>query len=162
MVTVRPAEHGDVPAVQRVARETWHAAYDSVLGPEAVDATVEEWYADSVVADGVANDATTYLVAVDDGVVGYAFGGQIEADLASLSAIYVQPDRWGAGIGHRLFVALTDRLRERGRERLQIRVLAANDRARTFYERHGATLVDRQQITLADVPVDEVTYERPL
>lgn len=162
MPTIRPARSDDIPAIQRVARRTWHAAYDEILGPDTVDTKVDEWYAESVVSDGIEDDAITYLVATDDGVVGYAFGSPIEDDVASLSAIYVHPDHWGAGIGNRLFAAVTDRLHDRGFERLQIRVLADNDRARAFYERHAATLVDRHQIDLAGVTVAEVTYERDL
>lgn len=162
MPSIRPARRDDVPAIQRVARRTWHAAYDEILDPEVVDTTVDEWYADAVVADTVSDDAITYLVATDDGVIGYAFGSPAGDDVASLSAIYVHPDRWGDGVGSRLFDAVTDRLRDRGFKRLEIRVLADNDRARAFYERHGATLVDRQQIGLAGVTVAEVTYERDL
>jgi ribosomal protein S18 acetylase RimI-like enzyme len=159
MATIRPARSDDVPAIQHVARTTWHAAYDDLLGPDAVDAKVDEWYADGVVADGITDDTTTYLVATDDEVIGYAFGSPLDDDVASLSAIYVLPDRWGSGVGSQLFDAVTDRLHDRGVVRLRIRVLADNDRAREFYERHGATLVDRQRIELAGVTVAEVTYE---
>ena len=170
MPTIRPARSDDVPAIQRVARRTWHAAYDAIIGPDAVDAKVDEWYADATVTDSVTDDATTYLVADDDGVVGYAAAGPIADDDAGpagedatgLYAIYVHPDRWGASVGSQLFDAVTDRLRDRGFERLRIRVLAENDRARSFYERHGATLVDRQRIDLAGVTVAEVTYEHDL
>jgi len=166
MVTVRPAQTADIEAIQHVARTTWHATYDDIIGSDAVDEQVDEWYADAVVRDGIIDsDTATPVATVDDTVVGYAVAGQREdadADCASLHAIYVHPDHWGAGIGSRLFETVADRLRDRDFEHLHIRVLADNDRARAFYERHGYTGTDRRQIELAGATPDEVVYEGPL
>ncbi|UPW02211.1 GNAT family N-acetyltransferase [Halorussus gelatinilyticus] len=41
---VRPATTSDVADVRRVARESWHATYDDLLGPEAVESVVDDWY----------------------------------------------------------------------------------------------------------------------
>ena len=58
--------------------------------------------------------------------------GFIEIDGAELRAIYVDPTYWGTGVAtalHRRAVACT-----------QLDVIAANARARRFYEREGWTL----------------------
>jgi len=160
---IRPAERRDVDAVQRIARTTWHATYDEIIGSTAVDETVDEWYAEAVVRADITDDETVYLVAVDDDIVGYAAGGPVDdAESGALYAIYVHPDRWGDGIGSRLFDAVTERLRDRAFERCQIRVLADNDRARAFYERHGYTVSDREQAELAGVEATEVVYDGAL
>ncbi|MFC7046016.1 hypothetical protein ACFQH6_11850 [Halobacteriaceae archaeon GCM10025711] len=48
---------GDAEAIQRVARDSWHAAYDAVLGAERVDETVSSWYdPERLVADDIERD----------------------------------------------------------------------------------------------------------
>ncbi|WP_226022251.1 GNAT family N-acetyltransferase [Halomicrobium salinisoli] len=165
MVDVRPAEPADVPAIRRVARGGWHAAYDDRLGADAVDAVVDDWYAPETVREYVTDDDVVYLVAADDPVVGYAAGGpdpDAAAATARLGAIYVRPDRWREGIGGRLLEELTDRLADRGFERLRIDVLAANDVGRAFYERQGFEAVARGEVELAGTVCGEVTYAGPL
>jgi len=44
MVGVRTADTTDVPAIQRVARESWQAAYDEVLPSDVVETVLGEWY----------------------------------------------------------------------------------------------------------------------
>jgi hypothetical protein len=41
-VTIREATHDDVAAIQRVAHESWHAAYDDILGTGTVESVVED------------------------------------------------------------------------------------------------------------------------
>ncbi|WP_225332932.1 GNAT family N-acetyltransferase [Halomicrobium urmianum] len=165
MIEVRPATPADVPAVQRVARAGWHAAYDDRLGTGAVDAVVDDWYADETVRNYVTDDDVSYFVAEDDAVVGYAAGGpdpDVDGPTAQLGAIYVHPDRWREGIGSRWLDALTDRLADRGFERLRIDVLAANDAGRAFYERRGFEVVDCGEVELGEVVCDGITYAGPL
>ncbi|MHA6763182.1 GNAT family N-acetyltransferase [Streptacidiphilus sp. PAMC 29251] len=52
-------------------------------------------------------------------------------------ALYAHPEAWSTGIGARLLTAARDRLRADGREQAVLWVLAANTRARAFYERQG-------------------------
>ncbi|PSP94693.1 GNAT family N-acetyltransferase [Halobacteriales archaeon QS_4_62_28] len=161
MAVIRPASDGDVAGIQRVARTTWHATYDDILGSQTVDAQVNEWYADDVITGSIDDDRTVYLVAtVDERVTGYASAGPTDdADAATLHAIYVLPDHWDDGIGSRLFEAVLKRLQERGFDQLRIYVLAENDRGRQFYERHGFSVTERDRVTLAGQHADEVIYE---
>jgi len=161
MAAIRSASDGDVAGIQCVARTTWHATYDDILGPQAVDAQVDEWYGDAVITGSIDGDRTVYLVAtVEERVVGYAAAGPTDdgGDAATLHAIYVLPDHWGEGIGSRLFENVRERLQERDFDRLRIHVLAENERGRQFYERHGFTVADHDQVDLAGERVAEVTY----
>jgi GNAT superfamily N-acetyltransferase len=56
---------------------------------------------------------------------------------AELRRLYVIPDRWGQGLGHRLHDAALQRARRRGAVTAWLTVLEQNNRARRFYERHG-------------------------
>ena len=42
--SVRPATPAEAAAISAIARESWHAAYDSFLGRETVDTVIDEWY----------------------------------------------------------------------------------------------------------------------
>jgi GNAT superfamily N-acetyltransferase len=164
-VTVRDATTDDVFAIREVARETWHAAYDDVIGADAVDEQVDEWYAPDVVESGVEREDWPYLVAERDGrVVGYANGGPSDdgpAD-AVLAAIYVRPSDWGSGTGSALLVALHERLRDLGCGSVWLAVLADNDRALSFYERHDYAHHTSRVATVGGVEADELVLRRPL
>lgn len=138
---VRPATPADAPAIQRVARASWHAAYDDLIGPGRVDETVDGWYdPEQVVAQDVEPDERPLFVSEVDGrVVGFAEAApdDAEPDTAQLYRIYVAPDHWGRGLGSALLDRVEAVAAERGFERLELSVLAANDRAVQFYEASG-------------------------
>ena len=60
---VRPATTSDVADVRRVARESWHATYDDLLGPEAVESVVDDWYDLYALRQSVERDEGVFLVA---------------------------------------------------------------------------------------------------
>ncbi|MFC7155896.1 GNAT family N-acetyltransferase [Halomarina halobia] len=156
-VTVRPATPDDVPGIRRIARRGWEAAYGDFLADETVERALAEWYAPAFVRDAVERDGTIYRVAVADGeVVGYATG-RVD-DVGRLTSLYVDPDRWGEGIGTRLLEAVFDRLRERGVGRLEVRVLAVNEVGRAFYESRGLEPVAEAETDLFGASHREVVY----
>lgn len=162
-IEIRSATPSDVAAIQRVARRTWHASYDDILGPEHVDAVVDDWYGAEGLRSAVTDDAQPFLVAVgDDGIRGFAHTGphpEREA-VRVLYRIYVDPDHWGRGLGSRLLRETEARLADA--TRLELGVLAANDRARRFYEARGFEQIDTGEATLDGVTVAECTYAKPL
>ena len=137
---VRPADADDAAAIQRVARDAWHAAYDPVLDADRIDETVSSWYdPPRLVEDDIEPSDRPLFVAVADGaVVGFAEAVPDDG-LAHLYRIYVAPDHWGGGIGGRLLARTERVLREQGFDRLQLSVLAANEVGVGFYESHGFT-----------------------
>lgn len=171
--TIRDARLDDVAGIQHVARDTYHAAYGHVLGADALDEQVDEWYDDEGVENRVMRDASTLLVAEhpEDGVVGYASSGPTPTsddepdpppEQATLYTLYVHPDYWGERYGHHLLEATEDRLRERGFETMEIPVLADNDRARQFYDDHGYPTTDTGTVDFAGTTVDEAIHHGSL
>lgn len=147
---IRDARPADAAAVAAVARDSWHAGYDDLLGPETVEETVDEWYDTESLREGIgeaaANPRRCFFVAVDDAgdVIGFANGGGArdwESDPdgpdAFFSRLYVAPDRWGEGIGTRLSGAVARHLRSQGHERVWLEVFGENERGRAFYESLG-------------------------
>jgi ribosomal protein S18 acetylase RimI-like enzyme len=75
------------------------------------------------------------------GIVGFVtFGPSRDADavgLAEIYALYVDPGRYGAGVGRLLMAHARRRLKEQGFEAAVLWVLLGNERAASFYEREG-------------------------
>src|SRR5262249_61767409 len=104
-------------------------------------------------------DGPRTTVAVDGGqVIGFA-----TIHGAELSALHVDPDAWGTGIGRALIAQARADLAAAGADEAQLWVLAGNTRADRFYARDGWTTDGtRRSDTVWGVSVDEIAYRRPL
>ncbi|WP_049921586.1 GNAT family N-acetyltransferase [Halopiger djelfimassiliensis] len=174
---VRQATTDDVWAVHETARESWHAAYDGILGAERVDDVVDEWYAiddlESSIDEAGGRDDAVFLVAgaplreAETGMSGTGCRGFAhvvpwpeDASVGYLVRLYVHPDRWGDGTG----TALLERLETETAgtfDRLRLSVLADNEVGISFYESRGFERQTTRQTDLGD-GIEEHVYEKPL
>lgn len=163
-VVVRRAAIGDVAAITRVARDTWHAAYDDLLGADVVESVLDEWYEDDAIVAGIEHDAQDFFVAVrDDDVVGYAHvGPHPPRRTFQVYRLYVRPDDWREGIGRQLIAEVEQALYDRDVGSYEAEVLAGNDVGTAFYESAGFERVDDGQRELQGVTVDELVYRKRL
>lgn len=140
-ISVREATRDDAKAIKHVARDSWHAVYDSVLGVDRVDETVESWYdPERLITDDIEqNDRLFFVGVVDETVVGFVETVPDESDdkLAHLYRLYVASDYWGRGIGSSLLDHIETVLEEQGFDRLQLSVMAENNAGVSFYESNG-------------------------
>lgn len=177
-VTIRHASPADAATIRTIARGSWHAAYDSVLGAEAVDETVDEWYdlerLRESIADTRERDDGAVLVAeradsrnadgegagADPEAVGFVHvvPNRSDSDVAELLRIYVRPDAWGDGVGTALLEAAERELRDEF-ERCRLIVLADNEVGVSFYESRGFGRVETRESDLGD-GLEEYVYER--
>lgn len=145
-VSVRTATRADARSIATIRVQTWRAAYrglidESLLDGLDIDREAERragplW--DHYHADPRASE----LVAEADGaVVGWASAGSARDDdlpgHAELYAIYALPEHWSSGVGHALLTEIERRLRTAEYRRAYLWVLDGNERAASFYERHG-------------------------
>ena len=150
---IRSADRDDVSDVRRVARESWHAAYDPIIGPETVESTVSRWYAPDRLAGDVRDPGQPFYVALcDDGVIGFVHAVPRHGDgnTYQLNRIYLDPSHWREGVGSRLLDRLFEELRARGADRVRLIVLSGNDGGRAFYEAKGFEHVGRREETIFD------------
>jgi len=172
-LTIRPAETGDVADVRRVARESWHAAYDDLLGPEPVESVVDEWYDLNRLRRSVERDDGVFLVAEtgedesddaesDPEVVGFAQGVLAEDEAAELPRIYVHPDYWGEGAGSAMLERVEDWLTDRGAQRLRLIVLADNEVGNAFYENRGYRTVGSRESEFGGETYTDYVREKEL
>ena len=161
---VRVATPDDVPGIQSVARESWHATYDDILGADAVEQVVDGWYAAEELAQSIEREDGQFLVAERDGmIVGFAQGVlSDEDDAAHLPRIYVQSYHWGEGIGTELLDGVETWASERGVRRLRLVVLADNEAGNGFYEKHGYDVVSEREEELAGESVVEYVREKEM
>ncbi|QAY60562.1 GNAT family N-acetyltransferase [Microbacterium protaetiae] len=146
-LTVRRATAADARAIATIRVTSWRVAYDGLI-PDALlsrlDITTE--------AHRRAQDWTRYhadpraveFLALRGGrALGWASVGACRDDdpgaavRGELFALYALPAHWSTGVGHALMVAAEQSLRASGFPTASLWVLDGNERAASFYERHG-------------------------
>lgn len=155
--TIREAEAGDAEAIQSVARESWHAAYDDFLGADTVDGIIDEWYALESLGSSIDSAESHVFVARRDtgrgreagsadntdgdrsSAVGFVHGGPWadEPSVAHLARLYVHSQYWGQGIGSALLERCETALEADGYERCRLEVFARNEDGVGFYTARG-------------------------
>jgi len=160
---LRPAAATDHEAIQAVAEASLDASYSHAVGAEIREQALETWYDAETVADQLDDDATEFLVAVEDGtVVGVVHGELIEGpDLVGrIDWLHVGPERRGGGIGSDLLARLERRLRERGVDVIEGRVLAANTAGGDFYESKSFTEAGERTVEIGGREFTERRYRK--
>ncbi|MGH2534391.1 MAG: GNAT family N-acetyltransferase [Thermomicrobiales bacterium] len=158
-ITVRPAIDADVPAIQRVARETWHATYAGHIPTSEIEAFLAGAYGEENLRGAISRPTVDLFVAVSGGtIVGYATAGLNREGMGELFAIYVLPMWQGHGAGWRLWRAATKTLYTRGLTEMHLWVLTANDTARRFYERQGAVAGETREWPVGGGAIHETAY----
>jgi len=156
---VRDATRADASAISHIRVDTWRAAYAGLVAQEVLDHMDAAAEAERRLArwDEMHGDPRgCELVAEVDGVIaGWAVAGPTLDDDrprdGQVYAIYARPEHWSRGVGHALMLTVEQRLRAAGFRKAHLWVLDRNDRAATFYERHGwredgATLTDERVV----------------
>ncbi|WP_254761811.1 GNAT family N-acetyltransferase [Natrinema marinum] len=176
--TVRRATVDDCWEIHEVARESWHGAYDDVLGAERVDDVVSDWYAigdlESAITGTNGRENAVFLVA-ESATADAATGTDLEpalegfahavpwpedASVAFLARLYVRPDRWREGVGTALLEHL-ETLLSRAFDRLRLAVLASNAVGISFYESRGFERLKTRDSDLGS-GLEEHVYEKSL
>jgi|SRR5579859_906993 len=165
---LRSAEPDDAMGVARVHVRSWQAAYRNLLPDEYLDLLRPEDRAQQY--DFATDDPLkpqTIIATEGEVICGFASTAPSrDSDLPNygeLCALYVDPERWGHGIGVTLVSAARARLFELGFRDAYLWVLAGNVRAERFYRSDGWAPDDVHRTdTVWDVRVNEVRYRRGL
>ncbi|CAM5359400.1 GNAT family N-acetyltransferase [Streptomyces canus] len=167
---IRPMVLADCDRVAEIRVRGWQSAYRGLIPQSYLDGM-------SVPLDaerhrtrfGQGDGSVVNLVAERDGeVMGWAChgpyrDGEVRTADAELYAVYVDPRRYGTGIGHALLLETLRNRTAAGHGRMYLWVLKDNVRARRFYERAGFEADGTVEPFEADgVLVPEVRYARPL
>ena len=157
----------DVRDIARVEARAWRAAYDGIVADDVL-AGLDPELSDEAAAgrlEALREEADALLVAdADAAVVGYAdfrWGESTKAFVgdgeAGLKAIYVDPERWGAGVGTALLERGLGTLPE-GVRRVRLETLADNEVAKRFYESRGFEPTGETTAEIGDESYPAVVY----
>lgn len=142
-VTIRRAEPADAEPLAVLHLVVWEEAYTGLMPQQVLDERRARPIADRVEVWRrrlARPDQQTWVAVDEDGdIVGFAESGRGRDGSGDLEvmALYVRAGRYGTGLGHRLLdTAIGDRP-------AYLWVLAGNERALRFYEKHGFALDGR-------------------
>ena len=162
-VRLRPATDTDLAAVGDLHYRSRAEAYAGLVSPSALTfgdgGALGEWWAERWRWE---KDTHRLTVAVDgDTVVGFSYVGPTPAaGVSELYAIHVDPAYVGTGTGRALMIDALPALARIG-DRATLWVLAANARARRFYERGGWVPDGTTRIEpIGGEPVEQLRYSR--
>lgn len=143
---LRRAGPGDAPGITEVHVRAWKEAYPGLIPQDYLDALgvedrLGQW--DEALSGG---PWPVVLVAEEGGtVLGFASIGPTRDDdldgrrVGELQTLYLDPGRWGTGLGAQLHDEAMAELRRAGFVSASLWALDTNARARRFYERRGWT-----------------------
>ncbi len=144
---VRSARLPDIDSIQRIASHAWHRAHAPIIGTETADDFLDEFYDSASIEERVHRDDMDLLVAIDaEEVVGFGLivPAQDRSEVSLVNQLYVEPSRWGNGIGQRLLDAMESRALADGATRIELSVMVGNEQAIGFYEAAGYTHVETE------------------
>lgn len=163
-IDVRAATEADLRRIREIAEAAWGTAHEPIVGADAVASFLEAHYDRASFEPYLETDRALLAVAEDDDgeVVGFVSVSPDDdrPERFNLGRIYVDPDRWGEGVGGRLLAHAESAVAERGGERVRLGVMAENDRAVGFYESAGYERIGRFEDDQLDT--EGYTYEKAL
>lgn len=139
-LSFRNATANDIPLIQRLARQIWHAHYPSVISVEQIEYMLPRMYGDDILAQELGDPTMRYeLLFWDSEPIGYA-SYRFELPNVFLSKLYLNPDLHGKGLGRAALMHLEDAARERGATSIYLFVNKRNEKAIRAYLRFGFTI----------------------
>lgn len=172
-VILRPATPADVPALSKLGRESFVAAFGHLYSQENLDAFLEMVFSEDAVRGEIEGDECTHCFA-DDGtrLLGYVKlrypswyledSPTGKRNPIALGQLYTQPDCTGQGIGAALMEWAIAEARTRGHDAIQLSVWSENYGGQRFYQRYGFAKVADIDFWVGDHRDEEFLYELAL
>lgn len=169
MVEVRSAVPADALAVAKSHVRSWQVGYAGLIAQDYLDALQPEERAGRYRFERMDEFEGPYtLVAAEHGIVcGHVTVGRSRErehdDCGEIWSLYVDPVRWGIGIGSTLVAAACQHLRQAGYDMAYLWVLSTNARARRFYARAGWCVEGSERTDFVGGNyIREVKYEKDI
>ena len=143
---LRAATEADIPAISRLATESFIAKFGHLYSAENLNTFLAESLSEPAIAAELANPARLYRLAEAGGrLVGYCKIGLTCGfpehargnSVMELKQLYTDPNATGMGIGGALMDWAMGEFAARKADEVQISVYAYNDGAHRFYRRYG-------------------------
>ena len=135
-VFIRSANATDLPAVEKLLRAAWHAAYDSIHGVDKIEAISRSWHNQAALKANLEKPWSEFLLAdTGETIAGMAYASQSSEDFVMLHQLHVDPAMTGQGIGGQLLEECFESFPEAKAFRLEVD--EQNPRAAAFYGQFG-------------------------
>lgn len=140
-VKIIEATTEDSEVISKIHAISWKSAYKGIVPQDYLDELKNDFWVNAF-HNWISNNLFTALLIYDDEVpVGcIAYGKARDEEFSGwgeIVSIYVLPDYWGKGYGHRLLVTALLDMKKRGYKNCYLWVLRDNSKAKKFYEKHG-------------------------
>ncbi len=133
---IRAALPKDLPDVRNVLIETWHAAYDHILGEDEVTQITNSWHSVEALREHLEKPDSYFSVGEMDEIVGTTYSiFNHSSNVIELSRLYVLPSAQGHGIGSSLLKNIYEQFPES--HAIELEVMKDNIPSILFYERQG-------------------------
>ncbi|APH05644.1 GNAT family N-acetyltransferase [Bacillus weihaiensis] len=158
---IRSAQLKDVEAISDVHIKSWKQTYTEIV-PEKYLSTLSIEEKRQLWTRVIPNGGV-YVVQDDHGdVIGFASGGKertgtYEKYEGELYAIYLLKQYQGRGIGKKLFQVVVNDLKTKEIQSLVVWVIAENS-SRLFYEKMEGVPIDKKEIDIGGVLVEEIAF----
>lgn len=169
---LREATPTDVPALSRLATDSFNAKFAHLYSAENLNAFLEESLSEAAIAAELANPARVYRLAEGESgaLLGYAKIGLTcgfpdharGSKVMELKQLYTAPAATGQGIGAVLMDWAMDQFAAHGADEAQLSVYAYNDGAHRFYRRYGFDKVADITFRVGDHGDPEFLFARML
>jgi ribosomal protein S18 acetylase RimI-like enzyme len=165
---LRPAFLDDVPALARLGRESFCAAFEHLYRPEDLAVFLEQAYSEQAVGGEVAGEECIHRLAWEgEALIGYCKmrrpSWYVEhsdaANPIALGQLYTDPTMTGRGIGAALMDWALSLAREDGHDAIQLSVWSENYGAQKFYQRYGFAKIADIDFWVGNHRDDEFLYE---
>ncbi|MEQ1641299.1 MAG: GNAT family N-acetyltransferase [Novosphingobium sp.] len=143
---LRSAKFADIPALSRLATESFVAKFGPLYKPADLTVFLEDMLSERVIAQELANPERVYRLAEAGGEllgyckIGLSCGFPEDARgnrVMELKQLYTSSAATGQGIGTLLMDWAMEQFRSHGADEVQLSVFAYNDGAHRFYQRYG-------------------------
>jgi ribosomal protein S18 acetylase RimI-like enzyme len=160
MQLVTPTEQ-DIPAIIRLAKDTWQATYQSFIPQAQIDYMLERFYSAKLIQEQIVMQDHFFLLAKkEDELLGYSHC-LVQPSEIKLSKLYIHPRAQGLGIGKKLLCAIESFACERHISRIVLNVNIHNP-AQHFYKKMGFELLQRVDISLQQFWLNDYILEKKL
>ena len=141
MVEIRKcSSKEEAGAIAELAREIWHAHYDSLIGKEQTEYMIEKYQSAPAIEEAIRRKGYVYFYACEgEDIVGYC-GIHPQEEELFLSKLYVHKEYRGRGIARSLLNRAIQRAEQLGLQTIYLTVNKGNEGSIAAYEKMGFTM----------------------
>ncbi|MBA4853643.1 GNAT family N-acetyltransferase [Emticicia sp. BO119] len=158
----------DISVIREIARKTWFATYEPILGTHQPQYMFDLIYSEEgleeqmnagqvfVLQSGIDSEMKEIQIAF----ASYSLKTESEK-IYKLNKLYLNPDLQGGGLGKKLLIEIERQIRNLGGEWLDLNVNRYN-KAKLFYERMGFEVIAEEDIPIGNYFMNDYAMRKKL